>query len=64
MDEIIFYNENYRLYDTNIILKSGVYEVVYFKWPGTLVQDFATYNAYNEKWDIKHVILYKPNDRL
>ena len=64
MDEIIFYNGDFRLYDTNIILKSGVYEVVYFKWPGTLVQDFATYNAYNEKWDREYIILYKPNDRL
>ena len=64
MDKIIFYNKDFRLYDTNIILKSGIYEVVYFKWPGTLVQDFATYSTYNEKWDREHVILYKPNDRL
>ena len=64
MDEIIFYNKDFRLYDTNIILKSGIYEVIYFKWPGTLVQDFATYSTYNEKWDREHVILYKPNDRL
>lgn len=60
----LFKDKDFRLYTKDIVLKSGVYEVVYFKWPGTLVQDFGEYNAYKESWNLEHVILYKPNGKV